>query len=348
LNNHAEALSKDYQICCHAELGGKASQIHHLASLAFGSYAGVLRPSAAHRDWYLRRPGMDSRLSMAALHHDQLVCSAFVTVQKVRLGGGLLQVGIIDTVMTHPEHRRRGLARAVLSQAIEGMQERGLSASLLYTVVDSMPYHFYQQLGYQPHAPVYNAWCVSEKSADVSDQRAPSSPGPTLTLRQANQADGPALMAFLNDHYRAFDGYVPLDDALWRWRKLDRPEGLPADTWFVAERDRILGCVTICRAPIISASGTETSYVLTDLAISSEADPHEILEAMLSPVPKGGTMRILLPQVNRRINALLFDAGFQKGICEVGMVLSLDPVTEQVLTKAPRRWYALTESVIGV
>jgi len=348
LNGCFDTLPRGYHLCCHAELGDVATQIHHLASLAFGSYPGVKRPSVAHRDWYLRRPGMDSRLSMAVVHRDQLVCSVFVTVQRVRLGGDLRPVGIIDTVMTHPEHRRRGLARSVLSQAIKGMQKKGLSASLLYTVAGSMPYRFYQQLGYRPHAPVYNACCVSEKSADVSDQRAPGSPGPTLTLWQASRADGSTITAFLNDHYRTFDGYVPLDDALWRWRKMDRPDELPADSWFVSERDRLLGCVTICRAPIVSASGAESSYVLTDLAIGPEADPRAILEALLSPVPKGGPMRILLPQANRRINALLFSAGFQKGIGEVCMVLPLDSTTEQVLTKAPRRWYALTESVIGV
>lgn len=339
MSDQAKTLPREYDLCCHAELGDTAPQIHHLASLTFGAYPGVLRPSAAHRDWYVRRPGMDSRLSMAAVCRDQLVCNVFVTVERVRLGGDLRPIGIVDTVMTHTAHRRRGLARSVLSQAIRRMRERGLFASLLYTVRGSMPYHFYQQLGYRPHVQVYSSCRV---------QAAPASPIRGLALHRAGPEDAGKLMAFLNGHFSCHDGYVPLSDALWRWRKLDRPAELPADTWFVAKWDRVLGCVTICRAPIISASGEERSHVLTDLAIGPEGDPRAILTALLSPVPEGGPMRILLPKVNRQTNALLNLAGFREDIGEVSMVLPLDLDTGRVLTKMPRRWYVLTESVIGV
>ncbi len=146
--------ARDYTLVPHRAIGHLAEQIYALTRLAFGSYAGVLVPSPEHRDWYVRRPGMDADLSVAVLCEGRLVSNVFVTVAALRLGGGLLPAGIVDTVMTHPAHRRQGLARWALETAIAGMRDRGLAASLLYTVAGSMPAALYGSLGYRAQAPV--------------------------------------------------------------------------------------------------------------------------------------------------------------------------------------------------
>ena len=101
------SLPTGYHTRAHRHLGDLAEGIYGLAALAFGQYPGVLRPSRAHRQWYVCRPGMDRDLSRAALYGEQLVGNVFVTRTMMWLGGTLCDVGIIDTVMTHPDHRRR-------------------------------------------------------------------------------------------------------------------------------------------------------------------------------------------------------------------------------------------------
>lgn len=326
-----------YSIVSHDAIGELATQVYDLASLAFGSYAGVLKPSPAHRAWYVHRPGMDGALSQAALHRGQLVASVFVTVAEMRLGGRLQPVGIVDTVMTHPAHRRRGLARRLLSQAIGAMQARALAASLLYTVPHSMPYRFYQTLGYRPHAPVH---CFARLQQAMTQAVRPA--------RAAGAADGAQLMEFLNGHFCQHDGYVPMDEGLWRWRKVDRPDELPADTYLVREGGRLLGCVTACRARIVGARHGSVSYVLSDLAIARQADAQSVLASLLSAVPPGAEALTLSACASDDSNQMLRRAGFVEQGSEVGMLLPLGPRAENDAATPPKCWYVLAESVIGV
>ncbi len=160
-----------------------ARQAHELTQLAISSYQGVLEPSLAHTAWYLRRPGMDGELSQAVLYRGRMVASLFITVAMVRLGGELVRAGLIDTVITHPDHRRRGLARRLLEEAIEAMRARGLAASLLYTVPGPVPYELYRSLGFRPHA-------------EVAYLRRPPAPGVRRPRRSGPLSSRPSLWPF--------------------------------------------------------------------------------------------------------------------------------------------------------
>lgn len=327
----------DYRIHPHAEIGELASQVYELTRLAFGAYPGVLQPSEAHRAWYVRRPGMDATLSQAALLEGRLVASLFVTVAQLRLGGRLAPVGIVDTVMTHPAHRRRGLARRLLTEAIAGMRARGLSASLLYTLPGSVPFQLYRSLGYRPHAPVHYLHRLQPTTLPVR-----------RTVQRAGPADRPALIAFLNEHHAGHDGYIPIDEALWSWRRVERPPELPAATYLVHKEGTVQGCATLCRAPIVASGAGAASYVITDLALGAASDAAAVLDALLSPIPAGAEARILSAEANGAVNHLLRAAGFRPSGAEVGMVLPLDAEAELALAAPPARWYVLAESVIGV
>ena len=333
----AESFDSRYKILTHSEIGAAAPQVHGLAQLAFGTYPGVLRPSEAHRRWYIRRPGMDPNMSQAALYDGCLVSSVFVTVVKMRLCGSVRLVGIIDTVMTHPSHRRRGLARHLLSRAIADMRACGLAATMLYTMPDTVPFHLYRDLGFTPHAKVH---CLSRTSAGES----PSG----LKARCAKPSDDQALMMLVDGSWRCFEGYVPVDGALWRWRKHDRPRELPAEIACIQEEGRLLGCVTICRAPIVGKEPDSTSYVLTDLALDADCDGETVLQALLGQVPAGEEIRILSAEGNWRINHLLLDAGFVRDGEETAMLLPLRPGATPSSNVSGVPWYVLTESVIGV
>ena len=340
-------LENCYRVVPYLEVDTPAAQAAELSRLAFADYPGVLQPSLAHTTWYLGRPGTDRSLSRAVLHGDRLVGSAFVCVAPVRLGGSLHTVGIVDTVMVHPVHRRRGLARWMLGDAVSAMRARGLEASLLYTVAGSAPSRLYESLGYRAHTAVSAYRRVQDRERRAAN------------VRRATPADEAAVMDLLNTHWGEADGYVPLDAPLWRWRKLVRPPELPAEVWLVTEGDiastdaPLLGCVTLCPAPIVDGNGGaaprhDVSYVLTDLALSPGARSEAILEALLSAVPAYEETVILSAFTDVLVNRLLSSMGFDQEPGEVAMVLPLDWRLEASLYGSARRWYVLAESVIGV
>jgi len=334
----AQPLTRCYEISPHAQIDDLAARIHGLARLAFGTYPGVLSPLEAHRAWYVRRPGMDRDLSMGILCEGQLVASTFVTVAPMRLGGQEMPVGIVDTVMSHPGHRRQGLARWALSASVDEMRARGLAASLLYTVEDSMPARFYESLGYVVHMPV--RYYRAPRPARPTGEAAP---------RRARPEESGAIMRFLNDALAEHDGYIPLDEPLWRWRHRERPAALPAATWVLEGDTGYAGCVTICRAPIVAPDGGQVAcHVLTDLAVAPGADPSPTIAGLLGAVPGGCEARALSAECEGAVNGVLEGLGFAAATREVAMVLPLDGEARGALHRAPAHWYALAESVIGV
>ncbi|MDI7277395.1 MAG: GNAT family N-acetyltransferase [Anaerolineae bacterium] len=328
-------LRDRYEVRPHAGVGDLARQAYELTRLAFSSYDGVLEPSLAHTVWYLRRPGMDAHLSQAVLCDGRLVASVFVTVADVRLGGSPLRTGVVDTVMTHPEHRRRGLARRLLCQAIAGMRECDLEAALLYTVPGSVPFHFYEGLGFQPHAEV-----------DYLRRTQPEGKASPPGAERATACQRTEAMAFLNAHFRQHDGYVAMDEALWRWRRLDRPAENPAHSYLVRDGGHVVGSATLCPASIVGAR--RACCVLTDLAIVPGADACGTLARLLAPAPPGSEVLVLSYAGDAEGSALLRAAGFVRRGGEVAMLLPLSSRAEQAAIAPPRRWYVLTESVIGV
>jgi GNAT superfamily N-acetyltransferase len=144
-----------YRFCSHGDTkdsGWLRRAIAGLNRLAFAYYDGVVVPRGSFVDWYTARPGMDPRLCQAALAGGELVSSVLVTVASMWLGGRRVQCGIIDEVMTHPDHRRRGLASTLMDRALDAMASAGAAVSLLYTLEAnpvSRPQCLYEILGYR-------------------------------------------------------------------------------------------------------------------------------------------------------------------------------------------------------
>jgi len=329
--------ASQYKVVPHAQLGDLATQIYELARLAFGTYPGVLLPSEAHRRWYVQRPGMDRLLSRAVVRDGQLVSNLFVTVTRMRLGGVLQRVGVLDTVMTHPDHRRQGLARRLLAGALDGMRSRGLDAALLYTVRDSMPYHFYRSLGFRSHAPVH-----------YLQRTSPSDRGQNSSVRLAMPREHGAVRRFLNDYHVRHDGYVPIDESLWQWRKVNRPPELPALVYLAETSKQVVGSVTVCRAPIVTEQGASDSYTVTDLALAESSDTDDLLHALLGVVRPGACIRILSADTDRPVYSSLIAAGFARSATEVAMIRPFSESGQRALSRSPAPWYVLAESVIGL
>lgn len=58
-------------------------------------------------------------------------------------------IGEVEHVNTHPAHRNRGYARAVVSQAVAASRERGDELTFLVALADDWPQELYRRLGFE-------------------------------------------------------------------------------------------------------------------------------------------------------------------------------------------------------
>lgn len=321
----------DYVLTDHTQVPNLVPQVTRLTNAAFAEYEGAMTVDEAWTAWYLKRPGTDPTLCQAALDGDTLVSQVLVCVQTLQLGGKLVRCGIIDSVATDPAHRRRGLARALMERAHAAMSDAGVEAAVLYTNPEGPAYGLYERLGYITRA----------RGAMFQGPR-PDGGGYGPVAVDARQ-HGPALQVLLNDYFAAHEGYAPLDDALWRWHRLDPPAGPPT---VVAEMTGSgpIATATFARAELNLPSGTRPVVVAYDIAARSM--DAEMLASLLAAAPEE-TVLVLVDE-NAPECEMAVEAGLEHEVGEVAMVLPLVERVEMVLQNQGRPWYFMVESLVGV
>lgn len=102
------------------------------------------------RDFFRRYieldPAFEGRNVWVAEQAGELVSCVQIFPRRVRIAGRVLPMGGIGSVFTRPEHRRRGVAGALLEQVIGAMRERGMVLS--YLLAERL--RWYGQYGYRP------------------------------------------------------------------------------------------------------------------------------------------------------------------------------------------------------
>jgi hypothetical protein len=284
--------------------------------------------------------------------------------------GGAVQCGIIDAVMTHPDHRRRGLARALIDRALEAMVSAGAQVSLLYTLETnpaSAPQRLYERLGYRVYERV-------DRFVALSGRPEAGAQAPVIPSDDAARA---AFAAALGGR----DGWLDLDDDLWRWRRIERPSDYP-----VSRHRAASGALAALSTGDLIAGGRPTPFaVLSDLvnlaymvmftaaqktpqnAPACEIQPFRVQRIMRSSIvlPENGNavadlgelvgaappyvpLTVLGPRSDSRLGRLLQRHGFRIAGTELAMLRSFTPEIAQRVGRAPGRWHVAVESVIGV
>ncbi len=349
---------KGYSLRTYATAGDIAAGLAELNALTFGTYEGELALSDEEfMRWHLTWPGIDPALSLVALTQGQVVSNVSLMVAEVRLAGRSARVGLIDLVMTHPDHRGRGLARWLLEECLARVsRQRGFDAAFLYAEADSIAFHLYRKLGFVSWAEV-NWYTLSAAGPGPSGFRPKAErlpyPGPPLAFRRAGAADRERLKIFINDYYAAHDSFIPLDDALWRWRKEDRLPSIPTTVYLLEdEQGSLQATATLCAAPLNEEHGVQTTYILTDVAFDSSYTSQgaaELLSALLtSELPSGAPIVTVCGATDYRLCTLFESCGFQQDGSEPALLLPLSAVGQKALAEGPRPLYTLSESLIGV
>ena len=142
---------------------------------------------------------------------DEMVAHVVTHALRLRYGGTSLQMGGIGAVCTHPDHRKKGYASAVMQVALDYMLARGDHFALLVTGTND----FYTKLGYHTLWPDQ---FLEVQTADAANIAAP------LKLRPAKRADLPQIMALYDRHWGTRIT-VERPAEVWQWRLKHNTQG---------------------------------------------------------------------------------------------------------------------------
>lgn len=330
-----DAIVVDYELVDLTHVSELVEQVTALNLAAFAEYEGAPDLDESFTEWYLRRPGSTPQLCVGALHGDELVSMVLVAIQRVQIGGRLLDCGIIDSVATDPAHRRQGLARKLMDTAHENMQAAGTDAGLLYTNPEDHPYRFYDRLGYRTRA-------ICQMTQAPRPAR-----GGSLHVRAAQPTEHETLVAIINDFYRAYDGFAPLDEELWEWHKVDRPADMRAEVLVAEAGGELVGTCTWAETSLFLEGEDVPVAALADFAYRPElCGGADALRSLLAAAPQQ-TIVCLLDEHDPLL-PLYAEAGFQKAVSEASMVLPFSDDAHEAIAVQPGPWYVMVESVIGM
>lgn len=325
-------MAAEYVLTDYTGVPDLVRQFVDLNNVAFSDYEGAMQFGYDWGEWYLQRPGMNPRLCQAALAGEQMVSQVQVTVQELQLGGELLRCGIVDSVATRPEHRQRGLARALMERAHTAMRELAdVDAAVLYTNPADHPYRFYGRLGYLTRA---QAALVAGPRPDVN---------PTVEPVDAGE-HAQALVALLNDYYCNYEGYAPLDEELWRWHKVEAPESNAMVVNAAVRGQEAVATVSFAEGEILLGGQRRQVTLAYDLAATELSATS--LAALLAAAPRDWVAMIVDERSTEM--ALARALGWQSQVGEVAMVLPFSPKAHAALQRPCVVWYPMIESLIGV
>lgn len=179
-------------------------------------------------------PEFHPRQRRGAFRGDTFVGGYMMYERTMRVGAARLPTGCIGAVVTHPNHRMRGVGTFLMRDAIAFAERHGHVQLLL----DGIP-GFYYRWGY---ADVYDLTeQIIDRAALTSDLPADCS------TRPATMADAPALLALYERYYGPYTGSFTRTieqqhTRLARWLDQGNPPVLAVDA-----RDHALGYLLLPR-----------------------------------------------------------------------------------------------------
>lgn len=325
----------DYRFTDMTQVPDLIEQVTALNAAAFAEYEGAPTFDDTFTEWYMRRPGCERSLCVAALDGDEMVSMVLVAIEPLQLGGQLLQCGIIDSVATRPDHRKQGLARRLMDMAHETLQAAGADAGVLYTNPAGHPYKFYGRLGYE-----------TRSMCQMMEAPRPGAGG-EMSLWDVDPREGLAIAGVINDFYAHHEGYSPLELQLWEWHKVDRPEGMEAQIFLADTGAEPAAICTYAQVPLLLEGTSVAVAVLSDLAYDNTAgDPVMALQSLLAAAPQENIICVV--DNEDPLASLYEECGFAKVVNEVSMVLPFSDRAKAAMEHKSGPWYPMVESIVGV
>jgi len=316
----------DYSIVSHADGGVTDDALSALALTCFGGYGLVAPPTPAFMEWYRMRPGMDAQYCLAAIAQaGEIASSLFVTDADLQVSGTGARAAVIDTVMTAPQHRKRGLASRLITTAADRARERGRDLMVLFTGADSGPERLYSGLGFRRVARI--AVAIGSPGA------APAREG--VTWRRLAEGD----RVLLGGYHSTASGFRPYTPGHCSWL-LRSPASYSIGV--IGDPTALVGQAALVAGTVVRIEGEEREAgLVVDLLGTLDTDSVARLMGSL-PVPN---VVVCYDAMDTAMAAACSLAGLSVQGYDVAMAL---PLADRWGPSADfGTWYPLTESIIG-
>jgi hypothetical protein len=171
--------------------------------------------------------------------------------------------------------------------------------------------------------------------------------GGSLDVRVALPAEHAPLAGMINEFYGAHEGFAPLNEKLWEWHKVNRPGGMGADLVVAEVGGEVAATCTWAETSLFLHGDDLAVASLADFAYRAElCDGGDALRSLLVSAPQGTV--VCLIDKEDSLSELYLDAGFEKAVSEVSMMLPFSDSAHEAMAAQPGPWYVMVESVIGM
>ena len=236
-----------------------------------------------------------------AVDAGRLVSCVQIFARPLRIRGQSVPTGGIGSVFTLPDHRRSGIAGALLDHAVGAMSRSGLEISLLFAA--RIPW--YTRLGWR-------SWVVTRT---LLQRRDPAPPATAAEILPFDPARDLAAVKAIHRHYSgALDGTAVRDQALWAASLANA--GNPEEDFRIA---RVGGEVlAYARVAILEGFPIITEFGRGAVGAAALAD---LLAAMVDEHAAAGNLH-LDPELERALDSRGFS--FYRGEDPTGMLRCID------------------------
>jgi predicted N-acetyltransferase YhbS len=145
------------------------------------------------RRYVLDGPAPDPASVRGAFRGNDYLGGYLIEERTLQAGEARLKCGCVGVVVTHPDHRRQGVATALMHDAFGHARARDMVLLLLHGMAD-----FYTPFGY---ADVFDATEHAVRRADVT-----ATPASPYRVRPATDADAQAMLRLYERHYGPHPG----------------------------------------------------------------------------------------------------------------------------------------------
>ena len=257
------------------------------------------------RDFFRRYVEDDPTFSdenvWVAVDAGRLVSCVQIFPRPLQLRGEVVPTGGIGSVFTLPDHRRNGIAEALLNRAVEAMSRAGFEISLLFAA--RIPW--YTRLGWR-------SWAVTRTLLARRESAPPPAGAEALRFDAARDL---AAVKVIHRHYSgALDGTVARDESLWTASLANA--GNPEEDFRVARDGGEV--LAYARVAVLEGFPIVTEYGYGDGAVAALAD---LLAAMVDEHAAASNLH-LDPELERALERRGFS--IHRGEDPTGMLRCVD------------------------
>lgn len=329
---------------------GDEGQIVDLFNIAFSGALGFTFGRDVD-EWSWRYKSVPSRIFVAEVN-ERIVGTVCEIFRSVDFCGRSFQCAMIDDVATHPDFRRRGIAKTLMKNALQHAINRGSAGIRLYAQKGSMPYKFYERLGFKEYTTVDYAF----KILDLRAFRSMVPPKLKLvsyfvslfSLRSRKPSRKPVKLVGVNEALSLLNAWS---------NKF--PNYSRVTSWHLSRRKIIMGSLhhgsivaiaSITPRILVTPRGFKGSGLqLGDLQYREEAEIENLESAIMKCLELNQGVIVIAVSGDRMVSEALGRCGFFiLRNFSAGMYLPISNDFKRCLDKAKAEvWFAPYENIIG-